>query len=566
VAEPAENFASPQIENIFQKQQPDNNGSDTAFDEEKVSVAEQQEEVSEATSQVIADEIKSAFDPKKEAAEFLTGESLVSEQTVPMDKPGPDSFQTVPSVYGDEEGEDDLKTVIDVIRLSTRRHRRVFTIAGASALSAIILFLVLDIFFQFTSFGENVYNHLFPPAIRISSLPVGATIYLDGKPVRGKTPCSIPKISPGVHELKLTYPGFKPLIKSVHVPSKGKVKVAGEKIRKGYDPYLFRFKSDIEIVSDPDGATIYINQLLYPHKTPTTLEWEVGTPLSIEMEQEGFERLTGFRLNTLEGIEEIEDRRLWSFHAVEGDSRKYIVEGLFKKFITISCIPPEVNFYIDGSTTPSGRTGLTGTIALSMGKHEILFRKAGFNSRRIRLNVSKDGPEAISVVLTRNVRFFAKDRNDPGNNEIGATIVKIIQGNRSYRRNDTTPCEISLPPVNLQVMVSKSGYKNAIVNVTPRDKEIVVKMEPSVLEVEIRVVDALTSLPLKDAQLSYRSLINDGAPEVYFGATDEQGICVRPLPPGEYSFKVKKFGYFEKYAILNTTKGENKLEFKLIIQ
>lgn len=473
---------------------------------------------------------------------------------------------TVPSLYAEEEGEDDLKTVIDVIRLSTKRHKKVFTIGGLSVLAAIILFLVIDVMMQITSLGEGVYNRLFPPAIRINSMPSGAAIYLDNKLIKGKTPHSIPKIAPGVHELKLTYAGFSPLIKSIHVPSKGEVKVPGEKTRKGYDPYLFRFKSQVEILSDPVGATVYINQLLYPHPTPTTVEWEVGNPLSIELEQEGFQKLSGFALNTLDGIEEIEDRRLWSFDIHEGDTKKYIVEGLFKKFITISCIPSGVDFYIDGSPTPAGRTQGSSTIALSMGNHNILFKKAGFNSRRVRLTVDKKSPESISVMLTRNVRFFAKDKNDPGNNEIGASIVKIIQNRTSYRRNDQTPCEISLPPVNLQVMLTKEGYKDAIVNVSARDKDVVVRMEPSILEVEIIVKDALTSLPLKDAQVSYRSLVNDQSADVYFGATDENGKCANNLPPGEYSFKVKKFGYFEKYSIMNTKAGENKLEFKLIIQ
>jgi len=53
---------------------------------------------------------------------------------------------------------------------------------------------------------------------------------------------------------------------------------------------------------------------------------------------------------------------------------------------------------------------------------------------------------------------------------------------------------------------------------------------------------------------------------MYYGSTDEKGKCVNKISPGEYSFKVKKFGYFEKYAILNTHSGENKLEFRLIIQ
>jgi len=475
---------------------------------------------------------------------------------------------TTPSIYSEEEGEDDLKTVIDVIRLSTKRHKKILTIGGASVLGALLLFLIFDIMLQLTSLGDGIYNRLFPPAIRIASIPTGAIVYIDNKSIPGKTPLSIPKISPGVHELRLAYTGFTPLIKSIHVPGKGEVKVTGEKARKGYDPYLFQFKSQIEINSEPSDATIYINQLLYPQKTPTTIEWEAGKPLSIELEQEGFQKISGFTLNTLEGIEEIEDRRLWSIHseAEAEESRKYVVKGMFKKFFTISCIPSGATFYIDGSPNPAGRTDVSSTIALTMGQHEILFKKTGFNSRTIRVDVDKDGTETISVMLTRNVRFFAKDKNDPGDNEIGATIVKIIQNNRSYRRNDRTPCEISLPPVNLQVVLSKNGYNDARVNITAHDKDVVVRMEPSVSDVEVQVSDALTGLPLKDAQISYRPLNNDRVSEEYFGATNENGICVKTLAPGEYSFKVKKFGYFEKYSNLNTKTGNNKLEFKLIIQ
>lgn len=470
------------------------------------------------------------------------------------------------SIASEEEGEDDLKTVIDVIRLSTDRHKKVFTRIGVGLATAALLFFVLDLVFQITPIGAAIYDRLFPPAIRISSLPAGATVYLDNKPINGKTPLSIAKISPGVHELRLTAPGFSPLIKSIHVPSKGQVKVAGEKVRKGYDPYLFRFKSPIEITSEPKGATIYINQLLYPQKTPTTVEWEAGIPFSLEMEQENFQRLSGFSLNTLDGSEEIEDRRVWSFKTIDGEPKRYVVEGIFKKFIYVSCIPTGAIFYIDGSPTPSGRTDVSSTIALTMGKHDIVFQKAGFNSRTITVTVDKNGPESISVMLTRNVRFFAKDINDPGNNEIGARIVRIIQNNKAYPRNDRTPCELSLPPVDLQVVLSKEGYKDATVTVTTRDKDVVVKMEPAITLVEILVTDGLTGLPLKDAQISYRPLIGTQTNETYFGATDENGRCTNKVAPGEYSFRVKKFGYFEKYAILNTKSGNNKLEFKLIIQ
>lgn len=500
------------------------------------------------------EEVTSSFDAGK-------GKAPASQESQKIAPPS-----IVQSIYSEEEGEDDLKTVIDVIRLSTKSKKKKFVKAGIGIVSFIFLFFIIDIFFQITAMGEGIYNRLFPPAIRISTVPTGATVYLDKKRIAGATPLSIPRISPGVHELSLTSEGYSPLVKSVNVPSKGEVNISGETARKGYDPYLFRFKSEVQITSDPPGATIYINSTPYLHKTPTTIEWEVGAPLSIEMEQEGFQKISGFTLNTLDGIEEIEDRRIWSFQKLEGEGKRFFVEGAFKKFITVTSIPSEVAFYIDGAPNPSGQTGVSSTIALSMGKHEIMFRKDGFNSQRVNVTVDKNGPESISVVLTRNVRFFATDKTDLGNNDIGATIVKIIQNNRQYMRNNKTPCEISLPPIDLQVVLSKNGYKDAIVRVAAREKDVVVKMEPATIEAEITVIDALTSLPLKDVQISYRSLTSEQTSEIYYGSTDESGKCVNRISPGEYSFKVKKFGYFEKYAILNTHSGENKLEFRLIIQ
>lgn len=515
------------------------------------------------SEKVIPENGKSEIDVK--SAEKIIAEKLSSpesqakihkETTLPASTSG----------FDEEEGEDDLKTVIDVIRLSTRTHKKAITVTALSTLAFLALFLTLDIFLQMTSLGEGIYNRLFPPAIKISTAPSGAVVYLNKERISGETPLSIPKIDPGVHEITLTHAGFAPLVKSIHVPSKGEIKVAGEEARKGYNPYLFRFKIQIELNSEPSGAMVYLNDIQYPHRTPALVEWEVGKPLSVEMELDGFQKLSGFSLNTTEGLEEIEDRRLWEFDRIQGESKRYIVQGNFKKFINIASIPSNVTFYLDGASSPSGRTDVTKVVALSTGRHQILFRKNGFNSRRLTINVDRDGPENISVMLTRNVRFYAKDKNDPENNELGATVTKIIRNNKVYLRNEKTPCDLALPPVNLQVVLSREGYKDAVVGVSANERDVLVAMEPSLIDVKIKVSDALTGLPLKDAELSFRSLTDTKAQEVMFGKTDENGMISNTLAPGEFSFRVKKAGYFEKFAILNTKKGEDTLEFKLIIQ
>ena len=127
--------------------------------------------------------------------------------------------------------------------------------------------MIFNVTFRLTDSGAKLYDYLFPPAIRIYSSPQGATVYLDDKLLKGKTPLNIPEISPGVHQLSLFYSGYPPVIKSINVPSRGAVKVAGEKARKGYEPYLFRFKTLLELRSDPDGTSVFLNDIKLPEKT-----------------------------------------------------------------------------------------------------------------------------------------------------------------------------------------------------------------------------------------------------------------------------------------------------------
>jgi serine/threonine protein kinase len=497
---------------------------------------------------------------QKEIDTFEENQTYVEEKRLTKFSP------TIVPTEDAEEGEDDIKTVIDVIRLSAKNHKRPLIIGSIITSVLFITFMVLNVSFRWTGFGEVIYDRLFPPAIKIQSTPPGASIYIDDELKPGKTPLTIDRITPGVHKLTLSYAGFPNLSRSITIPSKGMVEIAGEKATKSTQPHLFRFKTKIELISEPAGATIYINNVKYNQRTPTTFDWEVGIPLNIELSNAGFEDLTGFSLNTLEGTTEIEDRRLWNCSKLDDEFTNYLVEGSFKKFINISSVPSEVTFYLDHSTTPSGIANSGQAIALSVGSHDFLFTKAGFNSKEMTIAVDQNSSNTIVVTLTRNVRFFAKDATSPNDNDIGATLARIYRKDKNYVSDDKTPCEIQLPPYPHQVLVKKNGYKDEVVSVPPTAKVVVIRMEPDNASVEITVVDALTNLPLKDVQISYSSVSGESGNDVYFGFTDENGKCSKKLNPGKYSMKAKKYQYFDKTAILDTTEGSNKLKFELIMQ
>jgi len=128
------------------------------------------------------------------------------------------------------EGEDNVKTIIDVIRLSERGHKKPFVRGGIAAAGLLILFFFLDIAFQWTASGTALYNFIFPPAIKITSVPSGAKVYLNEKMQAGATPITIDKIQPGVYQLKLTIDKYNPIVKSLLIPSKGDIKILGSKV------------------------------------------------------------------------------------------------------------------------------------------------------------------------------------------------------------------------------------------------------------------------------------------------------------------------------------------------
>ena len=476
---------------------------------------------------------------------------------------------TVPSIVDkfkeEEEGEDDLKTVIDVIRLSAKTLGRKIRSTVIGLVVIMLILLSLDIVTGTSPVGRAIYNQFFPPAIRIETVPSGAMIYIDNQRVPGKTPLAIEKIQPGIHQLTLTHAGYAPIIKSLQVPPKGKMNVMGETNDEDQHSYTFHFKAQIEINSDPVGGTIFLNKVEYPQKTPAVLEWEVGKPLSIEMENKGFDRISDLTLNLLEENAEIKDTTRWNFRKYDGTIRKYQIYGKFRKSIKLKIIPGDVAWFVDGASKASGRSSSSDFLALSGGKHEILFRKQGFNDKLISLNINENAPESLMIILDRLVRIQAKDVEAADSTFIAATVTKYISNGKTYALNKLTPCEISLPAVETDIYLQKQGYQEQVITVNPQDTVVVAKMSVAPMEIEILVHDALTGLPVTNASITYQEIGDSLNSDNLFGLTDINGKCINSIKAGNYRFKAVKPGYYEKQLTLNTMNGANKLEFKLII-
>lgn len=463
--------------------------------------------------------------------------------------------------------EDDIKTVIDVIRISARNHQKHLYQLFLGLLLAGLVFGLFDTLNGWTPAGVWLYDRLFPPAIKLATVPPDARILLDGHEITGQTPVSIDRISPGIHKLQLNLEGYRPIVKSLFVPRDGAVRVQGEEVNIDQRSYLFRFNTEIEIESRPQGADVYVNNIRYNQKTPCTIIWEVGKPLSLELGSPGFERLTGYSLNTLEEYDVVDDRRFWQMQVKNSTYKKYCVKGVFKKDVLFITQPDGVEIYDSGTHTLLGISGSDGRISLAAGLHELELRKQNFISRNLALEIDGDFDEAVNIVLSRKVRFSASDKLEHSRKDIGAQIVYLRRGNKSVLRTSrTTPFDLTLPAHSYTAKFQKSGYLNTEIEIEPEVRHVQVEMEPLKAKVEIKVKDAATEEPVSGAEIYYNFIDRPQASDIFFDQTDSVGEGFGELPEGAYNFTVKKLGYGTLTRIVTAMSGESHLlTFKLYL-
>lgn len=441
----------------------------------------------------------------------------------------------------DGEGEDDLKTVIDVIRISARNHKKRILQVCAGIMATLLTLGVLDTINGWTGAGVWMYDFLFPPAIEIMSVPLNARIRLDDLEVQGRTPLSIEKIKPGVHKLELLLEGYKPIVKSLFVPRDGAIRVQGDGTNGAERAYVFRFTTEVDIRSQPENAQVFINGVRYNQRTPCRISWEIGMPLAIELAKPGFEQLSGYSLNTLDGFDEVEDRRFWSMKVYNDTYKRYGVTGLFRKKVLIETIPPGAGIYDAPTNEKIGVTGGGSTVVLTAGTHVLELRKGNFIPQKLTLNIDGSFKGKVRTVLSRRVTFSAVDDNK---REIAAVLVSLKTNNREYLRNSrTTPTELALPATTYTAIFAKPGYERAQARIRPGDRAVRVQMKQMKSKLEVAVFDAFTNLPITGAEIFYNFTERPRTLDILLDKTNPEGEGAGELAAGSYIFKVRRVGY-----------------------
>lgn len=501
------------------------------------------------------------------------GHSFVTQDLFPLEDdnhqdPAAQPYQ--PLFTAEVEGEDDnLKTVIDVVRVTARNSKKHLWRGLLVLMVGLLGFGVLDVMNGWTRAGLWVYDSLFPPAIEIVTVPANASVHIDDTPVEGRTPVAIEEISPGVHKLELSLEGYKPIVKSLFVPRDGDIKIQGE-ATNGDDnktSYLFRFSTDIEIKSNPPAAQVYINGTRLNQKTPCTLSWEVGNPLSIELEKAGFDRLTGYSLNTAQGFDEVDDRRFWELTVIDDTTTQYVVEGTFRKRVAVETVPPGVEIVNSQTDATLGIATTGSSIYLPTGRHVLEFRKQNYLPKTVTVTIDETFDETLNVILSRSVRFTAVDELRSGNQDIGANLISLQNGGNEYLASPkATPVQLSLPALTYRATFTRDGYQRKEVTIASDARSVRVVMTPARAVIEIVVLDALSNSPVADAQIYY-NLLNSNQlqdSDSLLSRTNALGQSTRQLAAGNYVFRVQKQGYGNQERSIALTPGnDHRLEFKI---
>jgi len=201
---------------------------------------------------------------------------------------------------------------------------------------------------------------------------------------RCETPCKIEGILPGTHELELKKPGFVPSKQSV-------VLKKGETLTKVVKMYkIGEQKTMLTIKSDPDGATLYINEKKTSAITPTVVNIPVGLEIKIRAEKAGYfpvEQNIGMvaaNINKeisliLKPMKGSKTKKAKRKQKASSRTKKNKAPKSGKAFISINS-RPWANVYIDGKLIKS-----TPIIKhpIDPGKHKVHFKNKKFNINKV---------------------------------------------------------------------------------------------------------------------------------------------------------------------------------------
>ncbi|MBN1550489.1 PEGA domain-containing protein [bacterium] len=332
---------------------------------------------------------------------------------------------------------------------------------------------IFDVLFQVTRFGQQVYDIINPPSLIMNTYPENAIVSIDGVALKKHTPVSVPKLSAGLHEVVCALEGFENINEVIDIPS--------GRIRKKPIEYIKPFSRRVQIESNPAGASILINDLLLPEKTPYMVVKSVDAPLRLALSYDGFTTIEDFEIDLQSGNSKLKDRRVWNLSSKPDSTGvlSFIVTGHFFKNVQFNSNPPGAFIHIDGEDKSAGKSPKT--ITLTAGDHKITMKPPkeypNFNAVDFNLTIDRRTPLRIDRQLRKSIVIRAEDFNG---NEIPANLVFLNPGpsGRQYEPiNKSTPYRSTLGCFDSQLLLRHPDFRDTSAVLGMNDNALTVKMQ-----------------------------------------------------------------------------------------
>lgn len=335
------------------------------------------------------------------------------------------------------------------------------------------------------------------PELTIESTPSGAEVYINGT-YEGETPLEV-TLLPGEYEIKVSKEGYEERTSVVHL-------LPGDSVVLNFN--LSSTSGTVTIVSEPSGADVYINGD-YRGKTPLEVNLPPGT-YEIRISKEEYQE------------------KVLSV-TIEGSEAKFVSVSLTPEFgfITVVSTPLGAKVYLDGKYV--GKTPLDG-LKVSVGTHEVLLKKDGYNETKVAVEVTPGKTSRISVTLHEAISLL-KVCSDPPEAEVYV--------NNNFK--GITPVTLEVDPGTYEVRIVKADYEEYVTMVKVGEGETKV--------ISAELVPKFGFLSVNSEPSGARVYINGK----YIGKTPIEGYR---LDTGEYELRLKLEEYQEYSTKVVITPGE----------
>jgi hypothetical protein len=115
-------------------------------------------------------------------------------------------------------------------------------------------------------------------SVLVRTSPGGANVVFDNNPKTAcKSPCSLP-LAPGRHTASANLEGYRAALRVFRLPEEDNIFL-----------YLAQLSGQVQVLSEPAGATILVDGQRRPERTPATFDLPVGKHV-VTVVREGYEQ------------------------------------------------------------------------------------------------------------------------------------------------------------------------------------------------------------------------------------------------------------------------------------